>query len=297
MQPSAPGAEAPSRAAPRPVAAWLLQTMGVEILREVTARCEAAAVPVLPVKGVVTSRLLYADIAERPITDVDVRVRPGDLATVRRIASAAGWPCLRVAQTYHNLTYGFGVLSLDVEGSVGPPGLCALEVSAMLARAERREIAPGLRVLVPEVHDHAVLLTVNAFKDKIATAPPWALVDLERIVVHPDFRREEFVSRVRGARVTTIAWIVAGWLESVRGDPAWGAIRALLESRAALRRGYARLLERRLAEGHPDSLSVRLLTRAGADTRRMQIEAVLRAAAWSVEMAVRGARSHGGGAC
>jgi hypothetical protein len=273
--------------------AWLLQETGTEILREVMRRCDAAAIPVLPVKGIVTSRVLYGDIAERPISDVDIRVRTRDLARFQRVAAAARWRSSRVAWSYRNLTYDFGALSLDVETAVGPPGLCALHVEAMLDRSERRELAPGLRVFIPELHDHAVLLAVNAFKDKIVTASPWAIADLERIVLQPGFRPDLFIERTSQSRIVTIAWIVAAWMESDRGSAAWGAIRASIESSHNVRRFYARLFQRQLATAHRAPMFLRLLARAGADAPLMQVGALTRALLCSAEIWLRegGARA------
>jgi hypothetical protein len=273
-----------------PVRAWLLQQTGLKILREVVTRCDAAAISVLPVKGVITSRMLYADVAERPMTDVDVRIRPRDFARFRRVAAHADWKCARVARSYGNLIYAFGGLSLDVEAYVGPPGLCSLGVDVMLERSERQEIVPGLRVSVPELHDHAVLLTVNAFKDKMLTAPSWAIVDLERIVLQPRFRRDLLLERVGQSQMTTMAWIVAKWMESVRKSDGWRAIRIALETMPGLRPTYAKLFQRQLAVADRAPLSIRLLARAGADSRHMQLEALARAAAWSAEMCLRRVR-------
>jgi hypothetical protein len=274
-----------------PVSAWLLQEMGTQILGEVITRCAEQAIPVLPVKGVVTSRVLYGDVAERPMTDVDVRVRPRDLPRFRRVAAAAGWRCLRVAWSYGNVTYDFGSLSLDVEAGVGPPGVCALRVETMLDRSEHREITPGLWVRVPEIHDHAVLLVVNAFKDKIVTAPPWALTDLERIVALPQFRREIFVERAIQSRVATIVWVVAAWMQSARGSDAWGTIGADLESGGHVRRIYARLFHGQLAKAKRAPMFLRVLARVGADSLQMQIGAIARAAAWGAEQRLRSGRA------
>lgn len=289
MATSARTAGAPPSRPVSSIRAWLAQETGIEILREVIGRCDQAAIPVLPVKGVITSRVLYADVAERPITDVDVRVRARDLPNFRRAAAAAGWRSGRVSRAYRNLTYDFGFLALDVEACVGPPGLCALEIEAMLDRSERREIAPGLVVSVPEVHDHAVMLTVNAFKDKIVTATPWALADLERIVMQGTFRRDDFVERVCQSRITTLAWIVAEWMESARGNRAWGAIRAAIEARGHVRWAYARLFRRLMSDEDRGRMPLRLLARVAADSSRMRVEGIVRAAAWTPEMWLRNA--------
>jgi hypothetical protein len=284
-------AAATNEKSPTPLAtsidAWLLQQTATEILREVVARCDAAEIPVLPVKGVVTSRLLYDDIAERPMTDVDIRIRPRDFERFRRVAAAAGWRCLRVARSYGNLIYDFGPLSLDVEAYVGPPGLCSLPVDVMLARSERTEILAGQWISLPELHDHAVLLMVNAFKDKLVTAPAWAIGDLERIVLQPRFQRDVFVDRVGQSQVITIAWIVAKWMKSVHKSDGWRAIGTALESQPGMRWTYARLFQRQLPLADRGPMSLRLLARIGADSRRMQLEALARAVAWSAEMWLR----------
>jgi hypothetical protein len=274
-----------------PIRAWLAQEAGVEILREVTACCDAAAIQFLPVKGVVTSRLLYGDVAERPMTDVDVRVRARDLARFQHAAASAGWRCLRVARSYQNLIYDFGALSLDVEACIGPPGLCALDVGTMLDRSERQEIAPGLHVFVPEIHDHAVVLTINAFKDKIVTTASWVIGDLERIVVQPGFRRDLFVERVSQSRISTIAWIVAAWMEAGRNSSAWGAIRAAIDSRGQVRSAYAKLFRAQLAAGESGSMFLRVLARVGADSPLMQMRALACAIALSAEMRLRARRT------
>ena len=271
-----------------PASTWVLQEIGVEILREVAHRCGRAGIPMLPVKGVVTSRVLYGDVCERPITDVDIRVRRRDLEAFRSMAAATGWRCIRVLRSYRNLVYDFGPLTLDVEAGVGPPGLCALDVDSMLERSEEREIVSGCRVAIPELHDHAVLLVVNAFKDKIVTAPAWAITDLERVIGHPQFDREEFVERVGESRITTIAWVVAAWMESVRNSAGWGSIRTAIEARGNVRRSYAKLVQGRMATAGRAPLSLRLLARVAADSRRMQMEAVAHAAACVVELWLRG---------
>jgi hypothetical protein len=267
------------------VLVWIQHEVGIQILDAVATRCREASIPFLVVKGIVTSRLLYEDVAERQIGDVDIRVRPADLGAFERVGRASGWRRVRVLRSYGSLIYDFGALSLDVESTVGPPGLCGLGVDAMLRRAAPQELSPGFSVAVPEIHDHAVLLVVNVFKDKVVAATPWGLADLERVVLQPGFRRDVFVDRVRASRITTMTWIVAAWMESVRGDAAWGEIRRAIEAGGGVRRSYARLVGKLLkgADGHA-SLSVKLLARLASDSPRMRARAMSRAAACVVEL-------------
>jgi hypothetical protein len=266
----------------------VLNETGVAILREVAETCDRADIEVLPVKGIITSHLFYNDVSERPLTDVDVRIRARDFDRFKRAATAAGWECSRVARSYRNLTYDFGSMTLDVEACIGPPGLCALETDAMIERSLYQEIVPGLRVSVPDIHDHAIVLTVNVFKDKIATTTPWALEDLERVVLQPNFRRDRFLDRIHESRISTLSWIVARWLGSVRKNLAWAAIGTSIESQLPLRRPYAWLMEHQLKRAERAPLSLRLLARVAADSRRMQLEALMRAGAWVGEMWLRG---------
>jgi hypothetical protein len=164
----------------------------------------------------------------------------------------------------------------------------------MLSRATRRELAPGLLTLVPEVHDHSVLLVVNAFKDKIATASLHALRDLERIARSPEFRAQTFVDRAVASRVGTIAWLVSWWMESAHGSEAWGGIRAMLEAdptHRALRRGYARVFRNLLLRTAPrDPLALRVLARMGADAVPMRVAALAAMVAWTLELWIREGR-------
>jgi hypothetical protein len=273
----------------RPADTWILQSLAAQILREVSRRCRDAGIDFVFVKGAVTAHWLYEDVAERSIADVDIRIRPRDVARFRRMADLAGWRCQRRLRSYRSLVYTFGEwtpLTLDVECEVGPPGLCALRVDEILARAGTLSAARDLQVPIPELHDHAVLLTVNAFKDKISGAAPHAREDLSRVVSHRDFHAEVFVERVIRARACTMAWLVASWMET-QGDTAWAILRHRLEENAPIRRGYARVFQALMAGGGR-SQAMRLLARAGADAPWMRAKAIVFAVACETEIWLRG---------
>lgn len=273
--------------AERGVSTWLCHQVGQSLFEDVVARCTEARLPILAVKGFATARTLYEDTTERPISDVDVRIRQSDFSTFRRMARVAGWPCVYVSTTYRNVVYSFPPLSLDVECAIGAPGVCTMTVEALLSRAIPLDAGRGRTILAPELHDHAILLVVNAFKDKLVTARPGAISDLERIVLHPHFRRDEFVERTIGAGVFTLTWIVASWMESERRSLAWGDIRTSLEGHGRPRRAYAAMLERMRPDAPRAPLSLRLLTRVSSDDGAMRVKALLGAAAWQLEMWVR----------
>jgi len=160
----------------------------------------------------------------------------------------------------------------------------------MLTRAAPLELGRGVTVLVPEIHDHVVVLIVNAFKDKVRTASAGGLADLERIVRHQDFRTDVLAERVVRSRIATMSWIVASWLESQRSSRKWGAVRMAIEGRSTVRRTYSKAFWH-LVTRHPSTaLTLRLLARAAADDRLMQAQALLSALAWEMEMHWRSTR-------
>jgi hypothetical protein len=137
-------------------------------------------------------------------------------------------------------------MELDVESSVGPPGLCALSVDTMIAHAQRRREPFGFEHLIPELHEHALLLCVNVFKDKMRSAEH-AWTDLERIVGARGFEPGRFVETARRARAETLAFVVAEWMVRERACEAWRPLVEMLSPPSRPR--YAQLVRGLAARG------------------------------------------------
>ena len=252
---------------------WASQLTGRRALEVVVRGFERAGVDVLAVKGVVTCHLLYPDPTERPMGDVDLRIRVEDVERAAQVARDAGWTIADWKPAYGAFVLfveGLSV-SVDVESVIGAPGLCGLSIAEMLSRSTRG--IGGVDVRVPELHDHAVLLSVNVFKDKFAMAFPWSLEDARRVVEAAGFDEDRFVERARRAKVGSIAWIVADWMVRERRSAAWGRIREKLGGDRAPRPMYAWAF-RRLGERAPEAIATRVLARVGADDARMWIGAL-----------------------
>jgi hypothetical protein len=253
------------------------------VLASALPRFEEAGIPAVLVKGIVTSKTLYADVSERPISDVDLRVRPRDLARALAAGQAAGWEVLRHSIPYRNVVFRADGMVLDLEASIGPPGLCALPVDDVVDRAVRALAPSGYAYLAPELHDHVLVLCVNAFKDKLPRSVPWIVTDLERMVLQPGFDVDLLAERARASRSRTIVWMVADWITSLSGHGVWAAVRDRIGRRAP-RPAYARLfraLHRRRAER---SLALRTLARVGSDAPWSALRAILVAAAFEAEI-------------
>jgi hypothetical protein len=235
--------------------------------------CARSGIDVLPVKGVLTAHLFYRDPGERPIQDVDLRVRASDLAAVEQAGRRQGWRLLSRSWAYRTLSFDVLGFLVEFESHVGPPGLCGLRVDDMLRRAHRSSAPLGLAHLQPELHDHAVLLCVNAFKDKLIDAVPGAIHDLELLPSQAAFDPARFVRLVVESHVATIAWVVAHWLVEVRHASGWTGLRERLGH--VLPRGrYARLFSRTIRRRAPPRQALRVLARAGSDLFGRQIGAL-----------------------
>jgi len=265
---------------------WALHTLAEHARAEITARFELAGIPTLAVKGIVTAETLYRDVVHRPMTDVDLRIRRKDFSRALSIARQNGWPVVRVLRAYRNIVLTKGGVSIDIETHVGPPGLCAMTVEQMLDRAHVLNQEPGRTFRTPELHDHVIVLCVNAYKDKLRGAYPWAIEDLVRIVRDPSLSIQRLVELATQSKVRTLVWLVADWLAEVRGDECWRRVRSAVGDPPP-RPLYAAIM-RRMLRGRPDSLANRLLARAAADTVGHRLLALATACAVEVELGVYG---------
>jgi Uncharacterised nucleotidyltransferase len=256
-------------------AVWATHVTARRALEIVANGFERAGIDVLAVKGIVTSELLYREPTERPMGDVDVRIRAEDFQRAGEVAKGLEWTIYEWKPAYGAfvlIVEELGV-TVDVESVIGAPGLCGLSIAEMLERATRG--IGEIDVRVPEIHDHAVLLCVNMFKDKMRSSP-WALEDVRRIVEVDGFDADRFAERARRAKVASIVWIVADWMVREKGSAAWGRIRDRLGGRTAPRPVYAWAF-RRLMERAPKAMVTRVLARVAADDPRMWIGALARA--------------------
>jgi len=255
-----------------PQLAWARYMVARRVLVKVATVTRRARIDALAVKGVVTSGWLYADPSERLLTDVDLRIRPRDFVRFIALAQAEGWGMARCMWSYFNADLEVDGVQVDVEGTIGPPGLLALSVDAMLRRATLQPEG----FWAPEIHDHALLMTINVFKDRLTQATPWGIEDLSRVVTAP------YVERVHEARATGMAWIVADWMERTRGVRAWADIRKRLGGDRPKRWAYTRAVGA-MSRGAPESLGLRVLMRAASDTPWRVPASLAIAGAWEVE--------------
>jgi hypothetical protein len=242
-------------------------------LERVLSDCHEGGIEVLPVKGVLTAYLWYPDAGLRPIRDVDLRVRPEDLDRVQRTGMRTGWRLLGRSWAYGTLAFDVLGFLVEFESHVGPPGLCGLRVDDMLRRALPRADVFRVQHLQPELHDHALLLCVNAFKDKLIDAPRGAVRDLELVPEQAGFSPQRLVDLARASGTAGIVWIVAAWLARTRACAAWGAVCERIGN-VGPRPVYSWLFGRAILLSPPPREVLRLLARIGADRPNERLRAL-----------------------
>jgi hypothetical protein len=253
-------------------------------LERALALLGAAGVPVLVVKGAILAHLLYDSPVERPLRDVDLRVRPRDLDRAKRaLLAAPGTRLLVASSVYRSAVISMRGVELDLEATIGPPFLSAVGVDAMLARAELAVEPLGFAHARPEIHDHALVLAINVFKDHVLPGAA-GVEDLVRIARRPEFDARTLAERARDAGCTTLVHVVATHVARTRRDERLREIASLVTPR---RPRYAARVLRALGESADlSTLRHRIELRAAADGRVRAIAAVTAAAAMEASLAI-----------
>jgi len=177
------------------------------------------------VKGAILAHLLYDSPIERPLRDVDLRVRPGDLRrATRALLAEPKTRALVASAVYQSAVVSMRGVEIDLEATIGPRFLCAIGVGEMLARAEHAVAPLGFAHVRPELHDHALLLAINVFKDHVLPGAA-TLEDLVRMVRLPGFNAATFAERAREAECTTLVMSWRGTPQRCGATRGWGRLR------------------------------------------------------------------------
>lgn len=253
------------------IAAWAKHQFAQEAFRLVHETLRGGNVDVLPVKGIVLAYRLYDSVDERPMVDVDLRVRPCDLPRVVELARACDWRVRRTSRQLGTIELFLKRTLVEFETSVGSPGVCAIGIDEMMARSDWQTGELGVLHREPEIHDHALLLCVNAFKDKLVLAAPWARRDLLRIAQMPNFSANQLAARARDAKLRTLVAVVADWLTRESDAPRWEEVRAAV---GELQRTRYVALYRALVARAPKSAAMAAVARAASDVGSRQVAAL-----------------------
>ncbi|HVV52543.1 MAG TPA: nucleotidyltransferase family protein [Polyangia bacterium] len=213
----------------------LFDTVAVSVLGKVLEATGAAGATVAPAKGVVLSRWLYDDVAERPYRDLDLLVARADLPRLREVVAARGWPVQVYSPEMGELEFTVDRLTVEIHAEFGRRDLSRLAIADVLARAvaDRRTFPFEIRRL--DDVDHLLLLVANVIKKSFTYANAHQPADLVRLVERLRPRWDEVGVRTQAARFLTALRTVAVWMADERGAPVFGELlRALPPARRLL---------------------------------------------------------------
>lgn len=260
---------------------WLVQLHCERVLGVLVQACDEARIDVVPVKGVVSARTLYDDIADRALCDVDVRVRPRDLPRLLTLARQKQWRIGVRTRSYSNATLFIDGRPIDVETHFGAPGTSSMPIDTLIDRASRTRGVFKFSALVPDAHDHALLLVLNAYKDHMASAMAWAIRDLERVIRAPWLSRELLLARAADAGTSTMLFVVADWMAREMCDAQWADLRRAMGRPP--RPLFIAMHQRLEAAGPRGAFALRVLSRFGSDAPARWPGAGLRMAGFQAE--------------
>lgn len=138
--------------------------VGRQLVRHVAECLDPQGIPIMPLKGVLLQVWVYPDAATRPISDVDVLVRPDDYLAAQQVLASRGYRRLRTEAGDWQSVWRHPELPLD------------LDLHRRLARTRRHRLTPpalfaeghpnehlfGARVIVPDPLDLYAHLLAHA---------------------------------------------------------------------------------------------------------------------------------------
>jgi hypothetical protein len=171
----------------------------------------AERVELLPIKGAVFSTTLYADLpGARPLSDLDLVVRPRDLERAARLLESLGYERLYAPRARFEPEHGHDVAfrghgahvelhyKLHHELAIDPA------VDTLFDRAIEIELV-GARRRVPAWDDHLCLVAVHAATHALADTPIW-IFDLALILERAPAALDGAEAEAAQRRVSAAFW-------------------------------------------------------------------------------------------
>lgn len=123
------------------------------LVADVAEKLASSGIAVMPVKGALLQHWLYEDPSERPLTDVDLLVRPGALQQATELLEAAGY-----WRTHHSSVGGIVMrtplgLMLDLHSQLFDCARYRLPTDEVFARSSEDDSLYGTSVRLPSPLD------------------------------------------------------------------------------------------------------------------------------------------------
>jgi hypothetical protein len=164
---------------------YAISIVAREILREAAQALTAHGIAVMPLKGVLMQQILYADPAERLVSDVDVLVPEADFWRAVALLVAAGFRPEKAGRSLIEVALRSDKgLSIDLHRRLFSPGRYALSTSSVFRRAHVDEQLFGTPVHIAHPHDTAAHLVGKFVSDHVTRDVDPRLAELLRWCEH-----------------------------------------------------------------------------------------------------------------
>lgn len=184
------------------VAASLLAERRLVAAVEAVEAVVGAGIPVMLIKGIAYAGRVYADAAERPMSDIDLLVPAAAhreaAAALRRLGYWPAGPKSERSRFHHALTLKRRGAAIDLHRSLLQPLRAASRDPARWLRA-RRAPAPLAAALIPDAADEALSCLAHIARHELAV-PAINYVDAARLLGRAD--AEVVVERAARARLS-----------------------------------------------------------------------------------------------
>ncbi|HEY6080019.1 MAG TPA: nucleotidyltransferase family protein [Polyangiaceae bacterium] len=151
---------------------WARMERDVEPL---LATLAAERIQVLPLKGLSYARTLYEHVADRPMNDVDLMVRPDDETRAQRVLAALGFRLDAKPLLHHATTWIRDRQVVDLHTNIIGPGRARVDLDAVWTRATQHL----------DANDALVFHLVHLARNRLRT-PLVHVIDAARLMARAD---------------------------------------------------------------------------------------------------------------
>jgi hypothetical protein len=164
---------------------YVTAVLAREVLRKASAVLSARGIAVMPLKGVLFQLVLYADPAQRALTDVDILVPEHAFAAAIEALLQAGFSPLRAGRSLNECALRApSGMTLDLHQQLFSRGRYKLSGEALFRRATLDHRLLGVPLHVAHPHDTAAHLIGKFVADHEGLEPLQRLQELARWVNH-----------------------------------------------------------------------------------------------------------------
>jgi hypothetical protein len=192
--------------------------LATELVGDVARAIAELGIQVMPVKGALVQHWLYDDPVERPMTDVDLLVRPDDFGRAVERLEAAGYRRTRhrsVGGTVMETPFG---LALDLHSQLFDRARYRMPTGDLFARSSEDHVLYGASVQVPSPLDVYAHLVGKFGSDHLDVGSTARLDEIARMATRLDASPGTVARHLRHCGMSRVSRYVLPLVHRATGD-------------------------------------------------------------------------------